>query len=51
MSRADVVWCLALTIGLAVALGIGFALVGYEHEPGPAATTDGAVYVGPGDGR
>lgn len=51
MSRSDVIWCLALSIGLAVALGIGLALVGYDHDPAPSVTTDGAVYVGPGDGR
>ena len=51
MSKADVVWCLALSVELAVALAIGFALVGYEHEPSVPPQTAVSTYVGPGDGR
>lgn len=51
MSRTDVVWCLALSVGLAVALAIGFALVVYEHEPSVPPQTAVSTYVGPGDGR
>ena len=51
MSRTDVVWCLALSAGLAVALWAGFALVGYEHEPSVPPQTAVSTYVGPGDGR
>lgn len=47
MSRTDVVWCLALSVGLA----IGFALVGYEHEPSVPPQTAVSTYVGPGEGR
>ena len=49
--KSDVVWCLALSVGLAVALAIGFALVGYEHEPSVPPQTAVSTYVGPGDGR
>lgn len=51
MSRTDVVWCLALSMGLAVALLAGLALVGYEHEPSVPPQTAVSTYVGPGDGR
>lgn len=51
MSKADVVWCLALSVGLAVALAIGLAIVGYEHEPSVPPQTAVSTYVGPGDGR
>lgn len=51
MSRSDMVWCVALSVGLAVALAIGFALVGYEHEPSVPPQTAVSTYVGPGDGR
>ena len=51
VSKSDVVWCLALSVGLAVALAIGFALVGYEHEPSVPPQTAVSTYVGPGDGR
>ncbi len=51
MSRTDVVWCLALSVGLAVALAIGSALVGYEHEPSVPPQTAVSTYVGPGEGR
>lgn len=47
VSKSDVVWCLALSVGLA----IGFALVGYEHEPSVPPQTAVSTYVGPGDGR
>ena len=47
VSKSDVVWCLALS----VALAIGFALVGYEHEPSVPPQTAVSTYVGPGDGR
>lgn len=51
VSKSDVVWCLALSVGLAVALAIGFALVGYEREPSFPPQTAVSTYVGPGDGR
>lgn len=51
MSRADVILCLALSVGLAVALAIGFALVGYEHGPSVPPQTAVSTYVGPGEGR
>lgn len=51
VSKSDVVWCLALSVGLAVALAIGFAPVGYEHEPSVPPQTAVSTYVGPGDGR
>lgn len=51
VSKSDVVWCLALSVGLAVALLAGFALVGYEHEPSVPPQTAVSTYVGPGDGR
>lgn len=51
VSKSDVVWCLALSVGLAVALWVGFALVGYEHEPSVPPQTAVSTYVGPGDGR
>lgn len=51
VSKSDVVWCLALSVGLAVALDIGFALVGYEHEPSVPPQTAVSTYVGPGEGR
>lgn len=51
VSKSDVVWCLALSVGPSVALAIGFALVGYEHEPSVPPQTAVSTYVGPGDGR
>ncbi len=51
VSKSDVVWCLALSVGLAVALAIGLAIVEYEHEPSVPPQTAVSTYVGPGDGR